>query len=92
MSSEYGSDFITITDEEGNQYELEHIGTIEFQNEIYMAFLPADIAEDSEDYGIVILKVEEVDNEEQFVTVDDEDTLDQVYQSFMEQLFDDYND
>ena len=45
-----------------------------------------------EDYGIVILKVEEVDNEEQFVTVDDEDTLDQVYQSFMEQLFDDYND
>ena len=31
MSEEYGANFITVTDEEGNEFELEHLDTIEFQ-------------------------------------------------------------
>ncbi|NLV51443.1 MAG: DUF1292 domain-containing protein [Clostridiales bacterium] len=90
MSEEYGSDFITITDEEGNEYELEHLDTIEVGDDLYMAFLPADTPTDSEEpEEMIILKVVEVDGEQMFETIDDDDELEQVYEIFMEQLFDD---
>ena len=41
MSEEYGNDFITLTDEEGNQIELEHLDTLEYNGETYMAFVEA---------------------------------------------------
>jgi hypothetical protein len=39
MSEEYGNDFITLTDEEGNQLELEHLDTLEYNGATYMAFV-----------------------------------------------------
>ena len=44
MSEEYGSDFISVTDDDGNSFELEHLDTLELDGETYMAFLPADMA------------------------------------------------
>ena len=29
MSEEFGPDFITVTDEDGNDFELEHLDTLE---------------------------------------------------------------
>lgn len=87
MSEEYGNDFITLTDDEGNSFELEHLDTLEIEGETYMAFLPADMSEDDEDYGIIILKVVEEDGEEIFGSVDDEDELNRVYEQFMKILF-----
>lgn len=29
MSEEYGPDFVSVTDDEGNEFELEHLGTLE---------------------------------------------------------------
>ncbi|NLO48843.1 MAG: DUF1292 domain-containing protein [Clostridiales bacterium] len=88
MSEEYGSDFITITDEEGNEYELELLDSIEIENDIYMAFLPADSDEAGEEASeMIILKVIEENGEELFATVDDEDELENVYEQFMEQMF-----
>ena len=29
MSEEYGANFITVTDEDGNEFELEHLDTLE---------------------------------------------------------------
>ncbi len=52
-----------------------------------MAFLPADMDENDDDYGLVILKVEESDGEEMFATIDDKQELDAVYDLFMSQLF-----
>ena len=43
MSEEYGNDFITLTDEDGNEIELEHLDTVEYNNQTYMAFLPAEM-------------------------------------------------
>ena len=88
MSEEFGGDFITIEDEEGNEFELEHLDTIEFEGMIYMAFLPADMDEDDEDYGIVILKQMIEDGEELLGSVDDGEELDRVYDHFMQLLFD----
>ena len=89
MDSEFGASYITIEDDEGNEFELEHLSTLEFEGEEYMVFLPADMDEDDPDYGFIILRVEEADGEEQFVSVDDEDLLQRVYEYYMENIFSD---
>jgi uncharacterized protein YrzB (UPF0473 family) len=89
MSEEYGSDYITIVDEDGHEFELEHLETLEFEGETYMAFLPADMDENDEDYGIIILKSVVENGEEVLGSVDDEKELDRVYDHFMEVLFSD---
>lgn len=87
MEEEFGASYISITDDEGNEFELEHLGMTEYEGEEYVLFLPADMDENDPDYGYIILKIEVVDNEEQFVTVDDEDVLQAVYERFMEEIF-----
>lgn len=89
MSEEYGPDFISVTDEDGNEFELEHLGTLELNGIIYMCFVPADMDEDDEDYGLIMLKVVEKDGEELLADIDDQAELDAVYEKFMEELFDD---
>lgn len=88
MEEEFGASFITIEDDEGNKFELEHLSTVEFEGSEYMIFLPADMDEDDPDYGFIILKVEEVDGEEQFASVDDDAELQRVYDYYMETVFD----
>jgi len=88
MDSGFGNDFITISDDDGNEFELEHIDTIEMGDELYMVFLPAYMDEGDEDYGVVILKVVEEDGEEQFHSVDDPDELAAVHEIYMTRLFD----
>lgn len=87
MEEEYGASYITIVDDEGEEFELEHLDTFRFENEEYMVFLPADMEEDDPDYGLIILKVVEEGGEESFVSVDDENELAAVYDYYMENLF-----
>lgn len=88
MSEDFGPNFITLTDEDGNEFELEYIDALEADGQTYMAFFPAveeDEAED-EDLGLVILKSIMVDGEEQLSTLDSDEELERVYDLFMEQL------
>lgn len=94
MEEDYGATFITLTDEDGAELELEYLDTIEYNNEVYMAFFPTvpddvdpDTLDEDEEYGLIIMKVVEVDGEEQLVTLDSEEELEAVYQQFMEVLF-----
>ena len=87
--SEFGSDYITVTDEDGNQLELELIMSFEVGDRSYMAFFPADMSEDDPDYGYVILRVIEENGEEIFATVDDDSELEEAYETFMTLLLDD---
>ena len=89
MDEEFGASYINIVDDEGNEFELEYLDTIECEGREYAAFLPADMAEDDPDYGIIILRIVEVDGEEQYESVDDEDELQTVYERFMKILFED---
>ena len=61
MSEEYGANFITVTDDDGNEFELEHLDTIEFNGNTYLAFFPAvseDAEEDEEEeLGLILMKV-----------------------------------
>lgn len=86
MSEEYGNDFVTITDDEGNEYALEHLDTIEVDGVYFLAFLPADIPEDDERYGFIIMK-QENDGDESYLVVPSDEETDFVYQRFMERLF-----
>lgn len=90
MSSEYGSDYITMVDDNGEEFTLEVIETIDYNGKTYTSFLPADIGEDNPEYGLVLLcnSVDE-NGEEVFDTIDDEEELEEVYNQFMRILFDD---
>lgn len=92
MDEGYGSNYITIEDEDGSEFELEQIATLAYKDSDYSLFLPADMSEEDPDYGYIILRIEEEDNEEVYCSVDDEDELVAVYDMFMEQLFDEDED
>ena len=92
MSGEYGNDFVTITDDDGNEFELEHLDTIDLDGILYMAFLPTDVDEDDEGFGIVILKVIVENDEEILTTVDDENELNKVFDLFVQRLSDEAED
>ena len=91
MSEEYGANFITVTDEEGNEFELEHLDTIEFQGQTYLAFFPAvpdgEEAQNEEEMGLVILKAIQENGEEILSTLDSDEEIDAVYNEFMKELF-----
>jgi len=96
MSEEFGANFITITDENGNDLELEHLDTIEYNGQMYMAFFPAEMDDeepenvpDEDETGLIILKVIQENGEEALSTLDSEDELEAVYEKFMEELFED---
>jgi uncharacterized protein YrzB (UPF0473 family) len=90
MSEEFGSDFVTIVDDDGQEFELELLDTMDYNGKTYTAFLPADMAEDDPDYGMIILRSQlEENGEEIYESVDDEDELNDVYEHFMILLFDD---
>ena len=92
MSEAYGPDFITVTDEDGNDIELEMLDALEYNGQTYMAFCPAveeGADEDSEEYGLVILKSIEENGEELLSTLDSDEELNTVYDLFMERLFED---
>ena len=90
MSNEFGNDFINISDDDGNDYVLEHLDTIEVNGVFYMAFLPTDLDENDDNYGMVILKVIEEGGEDVLISIDDDDDLvESLHERFLERLLDD---
>ena len=79
--------FISLTDDEGQNFKLEVLGEVEFGADVYGVFLPADMDEEDPDYGFVILKVIENGGEIEYASVDDEETLQKVYALYMEEVF-----
>ena len=82
MSEEFGPDFITVTDEDGNEFELELVDTLEHNGVTYYALFP-----DDEEYGLVIMKAIEENGEEILSTPDSDEELDEIYNLFMERFF-----
>lgn len=92
MNNEYGPNFITLTDEDGNDIDLEYVDALEVDGVTYMAFFPVEeegADTDSDEYGMVILKSIMVNGEEMLSTLDSEAEAEKVYDLFMEQLMED---
>lgn len=103
MSEEFGPDFIAVTDEDGNEFELELVDTLEHNGVTYHALFPAvaedeetgepvDVDADDEEYGLVIMKVVEENGEELLSTLDDDEEVETIYNLFMERFFEEEED
>lgn len=91
MSDEFGSDFMTIVDEDGTEYELEVLSTLEYNGATYLAVIPA--GNEEEDYQISILKsVEEDDGDSILCAIEDEQELEAVYDLIMDELYEEEED
>lgn len=93
MSDEYGSDYITIVDEDGTEFELEVLTTLEYNGATYLAVTLA-VDGDDEDLEISILKSVEEDGEEEPIlcAIEDEAELETVYNLIMEQIYEEEDD
>ena len=90
MENKFGADIITLTDEEGNEYEFEHIDTIELDSKMYLAFTEVSEGDDDSASEIIILKLDKDETgEEILVTVDDEQELEAAYEAFMDEALED---
>lgn len=88
MENNYGSDFMTIVDEDGTEFELEILTTLEYNGATYLAVIPAVDAEEEADLEVSILKsVEEEDGESVLCAIEDEQELQAVYDLIMDQLY-----
>lgn len=87
MEDQYGSDFMTIMDEDGTEYELEVLHTLEYNGATYLAVIPAG-EEDGSDLEVSILKSEEdEDGEPLLCAIEDEAELQAVYDLIMDALY-----
>ncbi len=84
---------IILSDENGEDVQFEFLDLIEYDSEEYVVLLPVLEEGEEEDNGeVVILKVEDSgEEEESYVSVDNEDTLNQVFEIFKEKFKDEFN-
>ena len=87
MEDQYGSDFITIVDEDGTEFELEILSTLEYNGQTYMAVVPAGAEEEETELEVSILKSVEEDGEPILCAIEDDQELEAVYSLIMEQLY-----
>lgn len=88
MADEYGSDFITIVDEDGTEYELEVLSTLEYNGETYLAVVLAD-GEEHQSLDVSILKSVDEDGEPILCAIEDDQELEAVYSLMMDSLYED---
>jgi len=85
LTEEEETSLITLTDENGKDTEFEYLDCIEYEGKEYLVLIPNE--EDAEE--IVILEIEPVDEEnENYLAVEDEATLNAVYEIFKERFKD----
>lgn len=83
---------VVLNDEDGNEVEFEFLDLIEYEGEEYVVLLPVE--EETEEPGeVVILKLEDTESEEEesYVSVDDEEVLNKVFEIFKEKFEDEFN-
>lgn len=87
--SEFGDNIISISDEEGNDFDLLILDEADMNGVHYLALTEATDPEKEENLEVIILKVitDEATGEDLLSTVDSEDELEAIYQIFEEQMF-----
>lgn len=92
MEDQYGSDYMTIVDEDGTEYELEVLSSIEYNGFTYLAVTLANDQDEPEEMEVNILKSIEEDGEPILYAIEDDQELETVYGMIMEQLYEDEED
>ena len=87
MENNYGSDYMTIVDEDGTEFELEVLSTLQYKGFTYLAVVPAVDADEDVDLEVSILKSVEEDGEPILCAIEDEEELKAVYDLIMDELY-----
>ena len=87
MEDQFGSDFITIVDEDGTEYELEVLSTLEYDGNTYLAVIPAGESAEEFQLEVSILKSVEEDGEPILCAIEDQVELQAVYDLIMDSLY-----
>ena len=86
---------VILNDEDGNEVKFEFLDLIELDDEEYVVLLPMAEDGEEEEGEVVILKVEDNDDEnsdeESYVSIEDEDVLNKVFEMFKEKFKDEFN-
>ena len=83
---------IVLNDENGKEVNFELLDLVELDGEEYVILLPID-EDDNEPGEVVILQVEDTDSddEESYVSVEDEEVLNKVFEMFKEKFKDEFD-
>lgn len=85
LLAEEESAILTLTDENGQDVDFDYLDCLEYQGKEYLVLAPLE----DEEGQIVILEIEPIDQEnENYLAVEDEETLDAVYGLFKEKYKD----
>lgn len=90
-NEEYNPDLITLSDDDGKEYEFEVLDAIETDEARYLALLPvySDPKKMLDDSGeLVIVKAVEEDGEEYFCEIEDDDEYETIADAFVDRLED----
>ena len=88
MADQFGSDYITIVDEDGEEFELEVLTNMDWNGSTYLAVIPAGMDEEEEaSLEVSILKSVEEDGEPILCAIEDQQELETVYELIMQQLY-----
>lgn len=88
----FGSDYLTIVDEDGVEYELEALCQLDYNGSTYVAVIPAADAEDgeAEDLEISLLRYDEDEEDPEgepiLSAITDENELNAVYELMMQMI------
>lgn len=91
MTNDFDNNIIVLNDENRNDAEIEFLDLVVYDEKEYVVLLPV---EESDEAGeVVILKLEETENddEESYVSVDDDDILMAVFNIFKDKFKDEFN-
>lgn len=93
LEDEELSNIIILSDENGEDVQFEFLDLIEYDSEEYVVLLPVLEDGDEDDDGeVVILKVEDSEgDDESYVSVDDDEILNKVFEMFKEKFKDEFN-
>ena len=84
---QYGSDFLSIVDDDGNEYELEVLNTLEYNGNTYLAVIPAAESADQLELEVSVLKSIEENGEPILSVIEDQEELEAVYDLIMDALY-----
>ena len=85
---------VVLNDEDGNEVKFEFLDLVELDDEEYVVLLPVTENGEEDEGEVVILKIEDTDeetDEESYVSVEDEDTLNKVFEIFKDKFKDEFD-
>ena len=93
LGGEELDNIVILNDEEGKEVTFEFLDLVELDDEEYVVLLPVSEEGEEEEGEVVILKVEDTEDEdeESYVSVEDEEVLNKVFEIFKEKFKDDFD-